>query len=57
MEPQTGRLAAIRQLDALQNDLLRRIDDLDQRVASTLEDVTALRKMDNAAVADPVPNG
>jgi hypothetical protein len=50
-------LAAIRQLDALQNDLLRRIDDLDKRVASTLEELVSHRKMDNAAVADPAPNG
>jgi hypothetical protein len=57
VEPQTGRLAAIRQLDALQNDLLRRIDDLDKRVASTLEDWVSRRKVDNAAVADPAPNG
>jgi hypothetical protein len=57
VEPQTGRLAAIRQLDALQNDLLRRIDDLDKRVASTLEELVSHRKMDNAAVADPAPNG
>ena len=57
MEPQTGRLAAIRQLDALQNDLLRRIDDLDKRVASTLEELVSHRKMDNSAVADPAPNG
>jgi hypothetical protein len=57
VEPQTGRLAAIRQLDALQNDLLRRIDDLDKRVAGTLEDWVSLRKVENAAVADPAPNG
>ncbi|MCX7426313.1 MAG: hypothetical protein NTW96_11915 [Planctomycetia bacterium] len=57
MEPQTGRLAAIRQLDALQNDLLRRIDDLDKRVASTLEELVSHRKMDSPAVADPAPNG
>jgi hypothetical protein len=56
MEPQTGRLADIRQLDALQNDLLSRIDDLDKRVANTLAAVSSLRKADIAAVADPTPS-
>jgi hypothetical protein len=54
MEPQTGRLAALRQLDALQDDLLRRIDDLDRLVATTLEEFIAIRK--SQSIADPRPN-
>jgi hypothetical protein len=56
VDPQIARLAAVRPLDALQIDLLQRIDDLDRRVATTLVALVSNQKIVTAAVADLTPH-
>lgn len=50
MEPQSQRQNALVELDGLQNELLARLDELNQRVARVLAECNATRKK---GVAEP----